>query len=520
MKRLVSLLLATVVLVSFLTLTACHGAIASEEFIIPDTLTGEPLEITFWAKSDSNVDQVKVYKKAIEDFEALYPNIKVKLVSYSDYGRIYSDVITNISTGTTPNVCITYPDHIATYKTGQNTVVPLDGLMADSKYGFGGSELLFDAPTREQIVPKFLDECILDGKYYALPYMRSTEACYVNRGLVETLGYELPETLTWDFVFEVCEAAMAKNSDGTFVANGQDVLIPFIYKSTDNMMITMLKQKDAPYSNNLGEIQVFNDTTEEILMDIAAIAEMRAFSTFKISSYPGDYFNKGQCIFAIDSTAGATWIGTDAPNLDVDEDEIVEVITEVMTVPQYDPQSPDMISQGPSACIFNKDDPQQVLASWLFLQFLLTDEVQIGYATTEGYCPVTLKAQNNPSYREYLNNSGVDDHHYPVKIEATKLLLENIDNTFVTAVFNGSTNLRSAAGQMIEEVTKGERRGDVVDHAYIENIYSKVISLYHLNAVNTRDSLPATAVILLSGLAIAWVGIGAYYLKDHLKRRY
>ena len=40
---------------------------------------------------------------------------------YTDYGKIYNDVITNISTNTTPNVCITYPDHIATYLTGQNT---------------------------------------------------------------------------------------------------------------------------------------------------------------------------------------------------------------------------------------------------------------------------------------------------------------------------------------------------------------------------------------------------------------
>lgn len=50
---------------------------------------------------------------------------------YTDYGKIYNDVITNISTNTTPNVCITYPDHIATYLTGQNTVVPLDNLFAD-----------------------------------------------------------------------------------------------------------------------------------------------------------------------------------------------------------------------------------------------------------------------------------------------------------------------------------------------------------------------------------------------------
>ena len=112
--------------------------------------------------------------------------------------------------------------------TGENTVVPLDTLMNDRKYGLGGSEVLFDSPKKGEIVGKFLDECWLDGYYYALPYMRSTEACYVNKTYVEKLGYTLPDVLTWDFIWEVSEASMAKNADGTFKVNGQKVLIPFI----------------------------------------------------------------------------------------------------------------------------------------------------------------------------------------------------------------------------------------------------------------------------------------------------
>ena len=42
------------------------------------------------------------------------------------------------------------------------------------------------------------------------------------------------------------EKAMEQDADGVFKVNGQKVMIPFIYKSTDNMMISMLKQKDAP----------------------------------------------------------------------------------------------------------------------------------------------------------------------------------------------------------------------------------------------------------------------------------
>ena len=69
---------------------------------------------------------------------------------------------------------------------------------------------------------------------------------------VEKLGYTLPETLTWDFIWEVSEAAAKKDENGVYKVNGQKVMIPFIYKSTDNMMIQMLRQKGAGYSTPSG----------------------------------------------------------------------------------------------------------------------------------------------------------------------------------------------------------------------------------------------------------------------------
>ncbi len=366
-RRLFSVLAAG----SMLILAGCHGKEGLQAFVIPEGFDeSKEYEITFWAKNDTNKTQTAIYQQAITDFEKLYPNIKVNLRLYTDYGKIYNDVITNIATGTTPNVCITYPDHIATYLTGANQVVPLEELFEDGKFGLGGSEVRFEGPEKEEIVPKFLEECTFGGHYYAVPFMRSTEACYVNKTFVEALGYTLPEKLTWDFVWEVSEAAMAKDEEGNYLVNGQKVLIPFIYKSTDNMMIQMLKQKDAGYSTKEGEVLLFNDTTKEILSTIAPHVKSGAFSTFKISSYPANFLNAGQCIFAIDSTAGATWMGTNAPLTDISEDKLVSFETEVMAIPQFEPENPKMISQGPSVCIFNKEDSGEVLASWLFTQYL------------------------------------------------------------------------------------------------------------------------------------------------------
>jgi len=530
MKRLrksLSLLLMACLLSSCLLLTGCHGSRERTAFAVPESFdASRQYEITFWAKNDNNRVQAAIYTKALADFHELYPNITVNMRSYTDYSRIYNDVITNIATNTTPNVCITYPDHIATYMTGQDVVVPLDALFADARYGFGGSELRYDGPGQDEVIRAFLDECTIGGVHYAIPFMRSTEACYVNKTFVEALGYTLPEVLTWDFVWEVSEAAMARDADGNFLLNGQKVMIPFIYKSTDNMMIQMLRQRGAGYSTAAGDIEIFNDTTKELLYTIAEHVRNGAFSTFKISSYPANFLNAGQSIFAVDSTAGATWIGSDAPLLDISPDKIVQFETAVLPVPQFDPENPVTISQGPSICVFNKGDPQEVLASWLFAQYLLSNDVQIAYSETEGYMPVTAKAQNAPEYQDYLSRSGEDnDEHYSVKIEASLLGMRSIDHSFVTPVFNGSASLRDAAGQLIEDVTKSVRRKQTVDESYMEKLFSDTSSLYRLDQISLSSTgkadlgpLPHEAVVLLSTLGAAWVLIGLYALLQRRKK--
>ena len=529
MKKIIVWLL---LLILCLALTGCHGSRETAAFAVPEKFdTSRTYEITFWAKNDTNKTQTAIYEKAIADFEALYPNIHVSLRLYTDYGRIYNDVITNIATSTTPNVCITYPDHIATYLTGRGVMVPLDDLFADEKYGLGGSEVRFDSPSADEIVPAFLEECKIGSRYYAIPYMRSTEALYINKTYVEKLGYTLPDILTWDFVWEVSVVATATDATEIYTVNGQKVMIPFIYKSTDNMMIQMLRQRGAEYSTAAGEVRIFNDTTREILLTVRDHVAAGAFSTFKISSYPGNFLNAGQCVFAVDSTAGATWMGSRAPHMDIASDQVVDFELAVRPIPQFDPAHPVMISQGPSVCVFNKADPQEVLASWLFAQYLLTNEVQIAYSQTEGYLPVTLKAQRSPEYTDYLSRKGEDnDMYYSVKIEAAELLLNNTGNTFVTPVFNGSASLRDAAGQLIEETAKAVRRKKTVDNAFIDGVFSQVSSLYRLDQIGenagrpaaSREDmgpLPSTAVFLLAALAVAWLLIGLVFLRNTLRER-
>lgn len=538
-NKIVSVLLLLSTVLATLSLFACHKYKASSEFVIPDEFdTSKDYEITFWAKNEQNDAQVAVYEKIIEEFESIYPNIDVKIEHFTDYTLIYQKALTNMLTNDLPNVCITYPDHIATYLKRENVVVPLDELILDEKYGLGGSMVKFDAPRADEIIPKFLNEGKLNGIQYALPFMRSTEACYINKDLLEKLGLNVPDVLTWEFIWDASERALAlgKDKDGNFLLNGQKVLVPFTYKSSDNMMISMLKQLNAPYSSEDGKIEIFNDTTKSILDVIASHRKTKAFNTKANSdgNYPADYLNRGQCIFAIDSTAGATWMGTNAIFSDIDESEIIQFETVVRPIPQYDVNNPQMISQGPSLCLFNKEDDGEVLASWLFAQFLLSNQAQIAYSQTEGYIPVTSKAHSSAEYQDYLSRAGEDNHlYYDVKIESVKMLLQNIENTFTTPVFDGSAALRNAAGQLIELTVSSVDKGREINDSFYEVLKSTVTSRNKLDQINTTENstvdssitkqelgkLPTESKVLLITLCVVWFILGAYLVTARIKKR-
>ena len=79
---------------------------------------------------------------------------------------------------------------------------------------------------------------------------------------------------------------------------------------------------------------------------------------------------------------------------------------------------------------------------------------------------------------------------------------------------------------MIEEVTKAERRGKVVDEDYIDQLYEEVKSLYRLDQVNNKTTssddlgpLPVESKVLIISLVCVWIIIGAYYFIDQRKSR-
>ena len=446
MKKIISCLILIVMIIS---LASCHGRMGMPNFVCPYEFDdSQDYTITFWAKNDSNPTQRRIYEKAISDFEAIYPNIHVEISHYASYPEIYEAVIQNIGTNTTPNVAICYPDHVATYLEDKTRIVELDELINNPQYGLGGNKLLFESPSISEFVLEYLMEGYIkmDGieKLYSLPFMRSTECLYVNKTWLIDHGFEIPKNniFSWDYIWEICRKAYEIDKD----------MIPLIYKSSDNFFIELAYQNNYGYTDADGNILFSNDDNKKMVQNLNDLYKENLFVTWQNTGfYPGDKFNKGETIFGIDSSAGSTWIGPSSP-LGAAGNKNFEVL--VTTIPQVDVNNPLVISQGPSLCLFNKENPQEVLASWIFLQFLLTNDTQVNYAKTEGYSPVTTNAINSKEFQDFLNS----DDTYSVQRDAILNVIEYKSKTFITPAFNGSTLVREAVGEIIDKATISKKR--------------------------------------------------------------
>ena len=121
----------------------------------------------------------------------------------------------------------------------------------------------------------------------------------------------------------------------------------------------------------------------------------------------------------------------------------------IATIPQVNASSPKVISQGPSVCIFQKSNPQEVVASWLFVKFLTTSvEFQAEFSMASGYVPVLKSVKNVPAYADFLAKA--DGGSYISALSA-KICLEQIDAYYTSPAFNGSSRARTEVGKLMSK---------------------------------------------------------------------
>ena len=401
-----------------------------------------PVTITFYHTMGQNLRDV--LDRYIVEFNKLYPNITINHCYIGNYDDVRDQIKTEIAVGAQPNIAYCYPDHVALYNVAKATV-SLDKLISSTAVitrQDGTTETL--GLTQAQIddfITGFYDEGkqFGDDKMYTLPLSKSTEVLYYNKTFFEANGLKVPTT--WDEMEEVCKKI--KEIDPSSV--------PLGYDSESNWFITMCEQQGSAYTSATGDHFLFDNAENRAFVARFRDWYQKGYVTTQelYGGYTSSLFTKnegevGRSYMSIASSAGATHQRPDKVN------GTYPFEVGIATVPQMDASNPKVISQGPSLCIFNKDNPQEVFASWLFVKYLTTNVgFQAEFSMTSGYMPVIKSVLNDYSYRyAYLSNADGGDN---ISALAAKVAIQQENAYYASPAFNGSSVARDQVGLIMQK---------------------------------------------------------------------
>ena len=439
-RKIVSLLLVLAMLATSLLLaTSCGGITPAKDLSEFEFDTSKPVTITFYHTMGESLRAV--LDKHIEKFNELYPNITVQHKQVGGYDDVREQIKTEITVGDQPNIAYCYPDHVALYNLAL-AVQTLDDLIAATNTvtrADGTTEQL--GLTAEQI-DNFIDgyynegKQFGDGKMYTLPMSKSTEVLYYNKTFFEENNLSVPTT--WDELEAVC--AKIKEIDPNS--------IPLGYDSESNWFITMCEQLGTPYTSATGEHFLFdNEDNHAFVKEFREWYKAGYVTTQEISGgYTSALFTMnpaevGNCYMCIGSSAGANH------QIPENDDGTFKFEVGIASIPQANKEAPKVISQGPSLCIFKKNDSQEVLASWLFVKYLTTTvDFQAEFGMASGYVPVLENVTDN---EVYANELAAANGYESLPLLATKVCLEQADAYYTSPAFNGSSAARDEVGKLI-----------------------------------------------------------------------
>ena len=467
------LFLACLSLVLCLTAAGCFGGNNNDKGDVNEGegYDGGEVYLTFYHTMGQNLrDVLEAY---IVEFNKLYPNIHIEHEQVGGYDDVRSQISTELTAGESPNIAYCYPDHVAMYNSA-NAVQTLDSLInstVEVEREDGSTEILgLTDDQKNDFIAGYYNEGkeFGDGKMYTLPFSKSTEVLYYNKTFFDENNIPLPDHwFSKDANDKTSMEAVCRQIKAL-----DPTSIPLGYDSEGNLFITMCEQLGSPYTSATGDNYLFNnDVNKNFCKQFRTWYQDALMTTQELyGSYTSGLFvnqdnSKPKSYMSIGSSAGATHQRPTKVN------GAYPFEVGITSIPQVDPANPKVISQGPSVCIFKKDDSQEVIASWLFVKFLTTSvDFQAEFSMASGYVPVLQSVTTNETYANFLAKADGGDN---VAALSAKVCVEQKDAYFTSPAFAGSSKAREEVGLLLTKLLSNAAEGGVdklVDESFAQAV--------------------------------------------------
>lgn len=343
--------------------------------------------VTFWHNHSD--EREVLLNEIIEEFNTSNEyGITVSASNQGSYGDISQKMLPLLNTDDAPDLVVAYQNNAATYQLA-DSLVDMTPLVESEAWGLNDDDLadFFPSFLEQDIFPTFADQRL------GFPPNRSMEVLYYNSDWLAELGYDGPPETPDEFREMACAAAEAPFS----AATGSD---------SSGYLVSVDASNFASWTFGFGG-DIYDYETNQYTYDSPEAIEAYTFVQGLINdgcagTFTEDFgdqtaFGSGTSLFTVGSSSGLPFYTSAV-------DEGAAFAWSVAAMPHVTPEPVQNI-YGASVSM-TKQTPESELATWLFVKYYTSPEVQARWAGASGYFPVresvavemTGYFEENPAY--------------------------------------------------------------------------------------------------------------------------
>lgn len=334
----------------------------------PTNANSGPTTIEFWfAMSGANGE---VVKKMVDDFNKSQNEVKVNATFQGDYYTNHSKVLSAIAAGNQPDVTQIEVASMASFADNG----ALQDLTPYMK-GKNGTDM-------NDFVPGLLGNSYWKGKFYGLPFNRSTPLLYINKDKLKAAGLDENGPKTWDELKSYAEKLSVKDKEWGF-SSPIDIWFyeALVFENGGKILSDDGKTVAFNSDKAIEPINYWKGMIDQGIMKMPPGAKYNAWEVAD-----NDFIN-GKAAMIFDSTGSLNML-LDKAKFNVG----------TAFLPKKD--SYGVAAGGANLAILAKSQKKD--AAWKFMKYMTDKERTITVSQKTGYMPVRKSAIDSPEMQKFF----------------------------------------------------------------------------------------------------------------------
>jgi multiple sugar transport system substrate-binding protein len=342
--------------------------------------------VTFWHQYTGETQAV--LDEIINEFNATNKwGITVVPENKGSYGDIFLNLLPVLGTETTPNMVTAYQYHAAAdYQAGG--LVDINSLVESSKWGLTPQEKedFFTGIFQQDIFSVF------DGVRLGFPIQRSSDVLYYNADWLAELGFDGPPASPEEFKQMACAASTPYSK-----SNAENSLGYYFYLDATRFSSWVFAFGGNIFDEDTNRFNYSSNEVEAVLTFMLDLTDDGCAVPILDRDQAQEAFSNGSLLFMVDSSFHI-------PSVSEDVEAGPKFDWGVTAIPSSSGEPVQNVF-GASISI-PASTPQAELATWIFIKYFTSPEVQARWVQTSGYLPVRA------STADYLSDYFADHPNY------------------------------------------------------------------------------------------------------------